>query len=129
MSTSNRCEQSLEAILEDYLTRVDNGDPPDTDEFVTRYPEWADELRRFFDDLAVVDTALASEKAGLRTAGLGRWFGDSESPGSLAADGPPQRSDLPSVKGFHLLDELGGGSQGIVYKALQLGTKRTVALT
>lgn len=128
MSTSNRCEQSLEVILEDYLTRVDNGNAPDTDEFVARYPEWADELRRFFDDLAVVDTALASEKAGLRTAGLGQWFGDSESPGSLAAKDPPGRSDLPCVKGFHLLDELGGGSQGIVYKALQLGTKRTVAL-
>lgn len=128
MTIPNGHKKRLGAAIEDYLTRLDSGERPDTDEYLARYPDCADGLRRFFNDLAYVDDKLAEEKTVSRETGLGQWFADT---GSLERWDPSVlagRVDLPRIRGFHVLEELGGGSQGVVYKAVQLGTKRTVAL-
>lgn len=111
MTNSDDSKQPLEAILEEYLTRLDNGEMPDTEEYIAQYPGWADKLRRFFDNLAFVDERLAA-------AGADSGRGESE----------PPSVEYPHVQGFRILGELGNGSQGIVYKAVQLGTNRLVAL-
>lgn len=48
--------------------------------------------------------------------------------GGGAADGSGDIPLGPSIEGYVLLEELHRGGQGVVYRALQLGTKRQVAL-
>jgi hypothetical protein len=128
MSTSNWHEQSLDAAIEDYLTRLEAGEKPDTAEYLARFPECAEGLRRFFTDLAFVDDKIALEKAASQDSGLGQWFVADGLFKAWDASVGEVRADLPRIRGFHVLEELGGGSQGVVYKAVQLGTKRMVAL-
>ncbi len=122
MSSSTSLDGSFEAILEDYLTRVDNGEHPDRTEYLTRYPEHTRQLAEFFDDLDVVDSSIAHETPIDRTQ-------RSEPRGAeTAAIGFASRSNLPEMDGFKVLEEIGSGGQGFVYRAKQLGTKRIVAL-
>ncbi|MEM9915632.1 MAG: serine/threonine-protein kinase [Planctomycetota bacterium] len=41
---------------------------------------------------------------------------------------PPPPDDAPAVPGYHLLHKLGEGGMGVVWKAVQLATRREVAL-
>jgi len=128
MGTRNDHDRGLDAAIADYLTRLDSGETPDQDEYLAQHPEVAQDLQRFFDDLAFVDRQLAEEKATLRDVGLGRWFRSRDPSENSHADASAPSPDLPQIRGFRVLQEVGGGSQGVVYKAVQLGTKRTVAL-
>lgn len=115
----------FERVLEDYLTRLDDGDEPSENDYLDRYPECAVELREFFGNLRLVDRQAALERAADVPAGLIATIGANQPSNSIS-----ESSDcpLPKIKGFDLLEELDSGSQGVVYKAIQHGTKRDVAL-
>ena len=38
------------------------------------------------------------------------------------------REEMPEIEGFQILDRLGAGGMGVVWRAMQLGTRRAVAL-
>jgi len=116
---------SFERVLEDYLSRLDDGDEPSQEEYLARYPECAVELREFFNSLRLVDRQAALERAANVPAGLSMAVGVNE-PGNGISD--TSDCPLPKIEGFDLLEELDSGSQGVVYKAVQQGTKRDVAL-
>jgi serine/threonine protein kinase len=76
----------------------------DLDEYGLRFPEYIAELRR---RLASAVT-FADRKTNLR----------------LAAS----EHRLPEVAGYEIIEEIGRGGMGVVYRARQLGLQRTVAL-
>lgn len=127
MSSSDGASVGLEAAIEEYLCGRDAGNGPSRHALLSKYPALAAELAAFFDDLDVVSGGLV----GLRQSS---GFPD------VAAYGPTPHPDpaepaargisdpLPSIRGFRLIEELGGGSQGVVFKAEQLGNRRIVAL-
>ncbi len=43
-------EEQFDAILAEYLQQVDRGEAPDRNAWLARYPEFAESLRRYFDD-------------------------------------------------------------------------------
>lgn len=134
-------DPALDTILEDFLTRRDNNQTPAPEDYLARHPEFADELGQFFSDLQFVDTRLADERGtfpnlradepdGNATNGgpsdartLSGASNDHDADGSAGST-----TQLPAIGRFKVLEELGSGSQGVVYKAEQLGTKRIVAL-
>lgn len=140
---TDRGSEFLSAALEAYFTRLDQGEQPDPEEFLRRYPECAEELRGVFTDLAFLqsridvhtgsppavdgrDELLALEVGGKGSNGSSGSFGTISPNQELGDLGRP--AVLPRLRGYEVLDELGSGSQGVVYKAKQLSTQRLVAL-
>ncbi len=141
MTGSGDERDPFESAVEAYLALLEAGTPPDTDEFCNRHPECANELREFIANLNFVDDQLAEARirnplattTDLGQADLGQTdAGDTEAEQADASDSPDYGlatgTPLPKVHGYTLLSELGGGSQGIIYKAQEPRTKRIVAL-
>ena len=98
-------------VVEEYLTALEAGAPPDRRDVAARHPELTAALSRCLDALEFVQQA----GAGLQPLG-----GAPE-----AADAVPWASPLGD---FQILREVGRGGMGIVYEALQLSLGRRVAL-
>jgi WD40 repeat protein/tRNA A-37 threonylcarbamoyl transferase component Bud32 len=107
-------DQRLHQVLHAYLQAVDAGQAPDRQELLRCHPELAGDLEAFFADqeklarLAGQVATVAPGQPATLNAGPGtkvRYFGD-----------------------YELLEEIGRGGMGVIYKARQLNLQRTVAL-
>ncbi|WP_166830837.1 WD40 repeat domain-containing serine/threonine protein kinase [Thalassoroseus pseudoceratinae] len=114
---------AVERALEEYLEQVDAGTTPDLDEFFKAHADYADELRECLQTEQYVQVlaetnpefpeAASSVNAYEKTkpfqngpgAGISRILGD-----------------------YILLQQIGRGGMGVVYKARQLGLDRVVAV-
>ena len=117
MSADDGSQQSrLEQVLADYMQRVDSGEPVNREELLRQHPDLADELREYFEAADQVEhmagptapeTTPLNAAAGPAASPLGvvRYFGD-----------------------YELLEEIGRGGMGVVYKARQVSLNRIVAL-
>ncbi len=129
-----RSDPAIEAILEDFLTRRERNETPAPEEYLARHPEFAEELGQFFSDLDFVQTKLVSERGTSPDYGVDGRDANAAIEARLARDWnlAPSKGGLttrlPAIGRFKVLEELGSGSQGVVYKAEQLGTKRIVGL-
>jgi WD40 repeat protein/tRNA A-37 threonylcarbamoyl transferase component Bud32 len=120
-STDSLRQARLEEVLEEYMRRIDRGEIVDRDHFLAQHPELADELRSYFAGSDEVERLY-------RQAGR-------ETPMLPLSRGLPETSELPlgSVEGrrigeYELLEQIGCGGMGVIYKARQLRLERLVAL-
>jgi WD40 repeat protein/tRNA A-37 threonylcarbamoyl transferase component Bud32 len=141
----NTRDRRFQEVLAEYLQALENGTAPDRKELLGRHPELADQLAAYFanrerfdhlaEPLAMAPTGnLAREVEGAGPDLVGRighpfYTNDASSaltlaPGEVSAVGTKVRY----FGDYELLDEIGRGGMGVVYKARQVNLKRVVAL-
>lgn len=105
-------DELIYGIIEGMLDDVRSGRPPQLDEACQSHPLLADEIRKLW--------ATAQLAENLSKVGDGNTWPMSA---REAESAPPKQ-----VGPFEIIDEIGRGGMGVVYKARQRGLGRTVAL-
>jgi serine/threonine-protein kinase len=122
-------DERLAQLLADLSARARAGHEPDLDAVAADNPDLGDELRSLWAAAQLADefarpksaSVLSDSAADLRAAHLAERLTLPPSPPASAI--PPQH-----FGDYELLEELGRGGMGVVYKAWQKSLRRTVAL-
>ena len=115
METSSPSREAVEQLAEEFVERFRRGERPSLSEYAARYPEHAEEIRKLFPALVVMEQiAPESEAAGLSSA--------VDSLRGRCLEHPERLGD------YRVLREIGRGGMGVVYEAEQVSLGRHVAL-
>jgi WD40 repeat protein len=133
-----------ELVHVDLEYRVRAGDAARVEDYLTRYPELADDRAAALDLIAAEFELRRRVEPGLAAADYLRRFPRYRqemadkiatviAAGGASRDGPRRPADprpdvLPTVSGYEVLGELGRGGMGIVYLARNLSLDRLCAL-
>ena len=118
--TPNR-PMDVDELIAEFLLAAERGDAPDPEDWLACHPDHASELAAFVADLGRFAAFLGLPH--LSDTDLTADFT------RLAAPGAPTESDGGgSFDGFELLEEIGRGGMGKVYRARLSGTTLVVAL-
>ncbi len=109
-------EDRLDVAVAEYLESVERGEFPTPERWLQRYPDLAPELTTFFADESRFDRLVAP----LRNV---------SAPCSIT---PPMGGSNPTanrtIQDYELLEEMGRGGMGVIYKAHQRSLNRLVAI-
>ena len=103
----------VDALADEFATRLRNGESPSIDGFVQRLPEQEAAIRALFPSIAIMERISENDHAQNQVVQQAIRLTDS----------------IPDVLGdFRIVREIGRGGMGIVYEAVQQSLGRSVAL-
>jgi serine/threonine protein kinase len=100
----------LVSAVREYMALLEAGVRPSRQEFISRFPEIAEDLSTCLDGLAFVHSAAAQMQ------------------GPATAQADDESATARPLGDFKLLREIGRGGMGVVYEAVQLSLGRRVAV-
>jgi serine/threonine-protein kinase len=129
---NGRLTGRLDEVLAAYLEAADAGWAPDRQEFVTRYPELADELESYFrdqDHVARLAESLPHPAPGVGQGG-GAWAVTGESTAVILPSVAMEQwvEAAESFGDYELRGLIARGGMGVVFRAYQRSLGREVAL-
>lgn len=112
-------ERQLDKIIAEYLQASDEGRPLDQADFLKRHPEFAAELQEFFWDAGQIGKFALPPNPDLdQTVPVSGLSPALRLPGTL----------VPYFGDYEILEELGVGGMGVVYKARQTKLNKIIAI-
>jgi serine/threonine-protein kinase len=112
----------LEKVLAEHLERLDRGEAVDQEQLLAQYPELAEELLSYF---AGAEEVERLGRMGQRRATTLR---SCVLPASGEAESAAPKAQGPCLGDYDLLEQIGQGGMGVIYKARQRSLRRFVAL-
>ena len=110
MNPIDSTADDIDSLAADFLTRHHDGESPDIESYVAKYPQHAETIRDLFPMIAALENLKQ---------------GDRKEAARVATTRP---LELKQLGDFQILREIGRGGMGIVYEAIQRSLKRRVAL-
>lgn len=110
MKSSESQQELVDQLTTEFLESCRNGDSPDPETYVDRYPELADTIRELFPMIAALESMKRDDQR------------------EIARTATQLPLDLTELGDFEIVREIGRGGMGIVYEAEQRSLARRVAL-
>jgi serine/threonine protein kinase/tetratricopeptide (TPR) repeat protein len=122
-------EPRIAGVIASFHRAVEAGQPVSPEEWLARYPDLADELRDYF----AAQVELAHLATPLRRVARAEdnstpRLGSTQPPGAPQAGTGEPSAPLPLLGDYELLEEIGRGGMGVIYRARHRSLNRLVAL-